>query len=78
MIDDKLKSFGISLPNVPTPVGIYVPILKSGNLILISGQIPFKMDCQSVPITFIGKVPIEVSIETGQQIRLPDNARLML
>ena len=67
MIDDKLKSFGISLPKLPTPVGTYVPILKSGNLIFISGQIPFEHGSSELPRTFVGKVPIEVSIETGQQ-----------
>ena len=67
MIEDKLKSFGISLPKLPTPSGTYVPILKSGNLIFISGQIPFENGASDLPRKFLGKVPIEVSIEIGQQ-----------
>ena len=68
MIDDKLKSFGISLPKLLTPSGTYVPILKSGNLIFVSGQIPFEHGSSDLPHKFLGKVPIEVSIETGQQV----------
>ena len=66
MIEEKLKSLGISLPKLPTPSGTYVPILKSGNLIFISGQIPFENG--DLPRKFLGKVPIEVSIEIGQQV----------
>jgi enamine deaminase RidA (YjgF/YER057c/UK114 family) len=67
MIEDKLKSFGISLPKLPAPAGTYVPVLRTGNLIFISGQIPFECGTSDLPRTFLGKVPIEVSIETGQQ-----------
>ena len=73
MIDDKLKSFGISLPKLPTPAGTDVPILKSGNQIFISGQIPFERGSSDLPRKFLGKVPIEVSIETSQQVALTMN-----
>jgi enamine deaminase RidA (YjgF/YER057c/UK114 family) len=39
-IDAKLKELGITLPEVPKPVANYVPWVKSGNHVYISGQIP--------------------------------------
>ena len=67
MIEDMLKSLGISLPKLLTPSGTYVPILKSGDLIFISGQLPFESGSSDLPRKFQGKAPIEVSIETGQK-----------
>ena len=52
MIEEKLNSLGIILPNPPTPAGSYVPIIKSGNLLYISGQIPM----ENGKIIFTGKV----------------------
>ena len=52
MIEEKLNSLGIILPNPPTPAGSYVPIIKSGNLLYISGQIPI----ENGKVIFTGKV----------------------
>jgi enamine deaminase RidA (YjgF/YER057c/UK114 family) len=41
MIDEKLKSLGIILPVSTKPVANYVPWVISGNLIYVSGQVPF-------------------------------------
>jgi len=40
--DDKLKELGITLPELPKPLGSYVPFVRSGNLILVSGMLPLK------------------------------------
>ncbi len=40
MIDEKLEELGIVLPNPPAPAGSYVPIIISGNIAFVSGQIP--------------------------------------
>ncbi len=39
-IDAKLAELGITLPEVATPAGSYVPYVVSGNLIYVAGQIP--------------------------------------
>ena len=36
---DKLSELGITLPPVATPAGAYVPFVRSGNLVFISGHI---------------------------------------
>jgi enamine deaminase RidA (YjgF/YER057c/UK114 family) len=39
-IEDKLKELGIALPEAPTPVANYVPAVRTGNLLFLSGQGP--------------------------------------
>ena len=60
MIEEKLSSLGISLPVPPDPAGSYVPVVVSGNLAFVAGQIA----AEGNHIKFRGKV---VSIEIGQQ-----------
>ena len=63
MIEEKLKENSISLPNPPKPAGSYVPVVTTGNLVYVSGQIPVK----DGKIIFSGKVPDEQSIESAQE-----------
>jgi len=37
---ERLEEMGLELPAAPTPVASYVPFVKTGNLVFISGQIP--------------------------------------
>jgi len=62
LIEEKLETLGIKLPNPPTPAGSYVPAIKTGNLLFISGQIP--MDDGKV--IFTGKVSNE-NMEVAQK-----------
>ncbi|MCV0392515.1 MAG: RidA family protein [Nitrosopumilus sp.] len=62
MIEEKLESLGITLPNPPTPAGSYIPAIRTGNLLFISGQIPM----QDGRVIFTGKVS-EENIETAQK-----------
>ncbi|NND86306.1 MAG: RidA family protein [Nitrosopumilus sp.] len=62
MIEKKLKELGIDLPNPPTPAGSYVPAIRTGNLLFISGQIPMK----DGKVIFMGKVS-ENNLETAQK-----------
>ena len=62
MIEEKLKEFGIKLPNPPTPAGSYVPAVKTGNLLFISGQIPM----EEGKVMFTGKVS-NANMETAQK-----------
>ena len=52
MIEEKLETLGIKLPIPPTPAGSYVPAVKTGNLLFISGQIPM----EEGKVIFTGKV----------------------
>ncbi len=55
----RLQELGITLPPVTAPVGSYVPGIRSGNHIFVSGQIPLK----SGAITCAGKVGGDVTLE---------------
>jgi enamine deaminase RidA (YjgF/YER057c/UK114 family) len=41
-VQDKLKELGITLPPVATPAAAYVPFVRTGNLVFISGHIAKK------------------------------------
>jgi len=62
MIEEKIKSIGINIPVPPTPAGSYIPLVKTGNLLYVSGQIPL----QDGKVAFTGKVSDE-NIETAQK-----------
>jgi enamine deaminase RidA (YjgF/YER057c/UK114 family) len=38
--EEKLKELGIELPEAPAPLGSYVPVVRAGNLIFLSGILP--------------------------------------
>jgi enamine deaminase RidA (YjgF/YER057c/UK114 family) len=38
--EEKLKELGIELPDPPPPLGSYVPITRTGNLVFLSGMLP--------------------------------------
>lgn len=40
--EEKLKTLGIELPVVPNPLGSYIPFVRTGNLIYLSGMLPLK------------------------------------
>ncbi|MDE1838875.1 MAG: RidA family protein [Thaumarchaeota archaeon] len=63
MIEENLASLGILLPTPPKPAGSYIPVVRTGNLIFVSGQIPIK-DGQ---VQFKGQVPTSISIEDAQK-----------
>ncbi len=39
---ERLKELGIELPPVPKPVAAYVPAVRHGDMLLLSGQIPLR------------------------------------
>jgi len=53
---------GIKLPNPPTPAGSYIPVVKVGNVLYISGQIPM----EDGKVLFTGKVSDD-NLETAQK-----------
>ncbi len=39
-IEAKIQELGLALPTPPTPAGAYVPAVRSGNLLFLSGTLP--------------------------------------
>ena len=62
MIEQKIEALGIKLPSPPTPAGSYIPAVRTGNLIHISGQIPM----ENGKVVFTGKVS-DVNLEIAQK-----------
>jgi len=60
----RLAELGLSLPEVAAPLAAYVPAVRSGNHVYVSGQLPF-VDGQ-LPAT--GKVGAEVSVEQATEL----------
>ncbi len=38
--EGRLKELGIDLPEAPQPLGSYVPVIRTGNLVFLSGILP--------------------------------------
>lgn len=63
IIDARLTELGITLPAAPKPAAAYIPAVRSGNLIFVSGQVPF----DNGELAWIGKLGAEYAIEDGQK-----------
>ena len=57
--EEKLKELSIDLPGVPKPLGSYVPFVKTGNLVYLSGMLPL----QDGVLLKTGRVGETVSLE---------------
>src|SRR6202040_993783 len=62
--ENKLRELGVSLPNPPAPIANYVPFVRTGNLLTVSGQLCFGADGKLVAK---GKLGGAVSVEDGQK-----------
>ncbi|HWC36148.1 MAG TPA: RidA family protein [Mycobacteriales bacterium] len=40
-VDDRLAGLGLTLPELAAPLAAYVPTVRSGDLVWVSGQLPF-------------------------------------
>jgi len=63
MIDDRLNELSIKIPIPPSPAGSYIPVVTTGNLAFVSGQIPMKEG----KIIFEGKVPEKQSLDSARE-----------
>ena len=64
LIEKRLASLGITLPTPASPIANYVPFVRSGNMLMVSGQICFGADGKLVAK---GQLGAGVSIEDGQK-----------
>ena len=62
MIDERLRELSIEIPTPPSPAGSYIPVLITGNLAFVSGQIPMK----DGKVIFEGKVPDKQSLNSAR------------
>ncbi|MFO1123534.1 MAG: RidA family protein [Hyphomicrobiales bacterium] len=63
LIDKRLAEIGLTLPTPAKPVANYVPWVRTGNLVFISGQGPLA----DGKLLYQGRLPDTVSIEDGQK-----------
>jgi enamine deaminase RidA (YjgF/YER057c/UK114 family) len=62
-IDQRLAELKIELPNAAAPLANYVPAVRTGNLLFVSGQI-----CQwNGERRFTGKLGAEISLADGKE-----------
>lgn len=61
-ITARLAELGIVLPHAPAPAANYVPWVREGALLFISGQVPFAEG----RIAYAGRLGESVSVEDGQ------------
>lgn len=62
-VDERLAELKIELPDPATPIANYIPAVRSGNLLFLSGQI-----CQwNGERRFVGKLGAEISLEEGKE-----------
>ncbi len=61
--EENLERLGIVLPQAPPPVAAYLPWVQTGQLVITSGQLPWR----DGEIAFAGKLGSEVTDEDGFQ-----------
>ena len=61
--ESKLKELGVELSNPSSPVANYMNVVRSGNLLFLSGKGPLKNDGNYIK----GKVGIDLTIEQGYE-----------
>ncbi len=59
-IDARLTELGLSLPDAPMPAANYVPFVRSGNLVFVSGQIS-----QNADGLITGKLGADLDLAAG-------------
>ena len=61
-VDARLASMNIELPDAPPPAANYVPFVRTGNMVFISGQVPL----EDGKLAHQGVVGGDLSVEQGQ------------
>ena len=64
--EKKLEELGLSLPPIPTPVANYLPLVRTGNLLFVSGHGPGVL--KDGRVSFIqGKLGKDLDVEQGYE-----------
>ena len=61
--DAKVQELGLELPPAPAPMGVYKPIVITGNLAYLSGHGPVKTDGSLM----VGRVGDDLDLDAGYQ-----------
>ena len=62
-VEAKIKELGLQLPSPATPVANYVPAVRTGNLVFLSGHGPLREDGSLIT----GKLDSDLTIEEGYE-----------
>jgi enamine deaminase RidA (YjgF/YER057c/UK114 family) len=62
IVEQRLADSGHPLPHAPAPVASYVPVIRTGSLVITSGQLPVV----GKEVVFTGKLGREIHEEDGQ------------
>ena len=62
-IEDKLCQMDLELPEPPKPVASYLPCVRTGNLLFVSGQVPREKGV----LRFSGHLGGNLNVEDGRQ-----------
>ena len=61
--EDRLKQLGLEMPQAPKPVATYVPAVRAGELLFLSGVLPM----QNGQLAFTGKLGRELTVQQGME-----------
>lgn len=64
-VEQRLKELGIALPTPAAPIANYIPFNVTGNLVIVSGQIPLR-DGKIVYTGKLGPVSVETAVEAAR------------
>ena len=59
----RLTELGIQLPSPPQPVATYIPAVQAGDLLFLSGVVPFRDGKLALP----GKLGTDLTVEQGYE-----------
>src|SRR5215475_14137355 len=59
----KLKALGLELPPPPEPIATYVPAVRAGDLLFLSGVLPMR----NGQLAFSGKLGKDLTVEEGME-----------
>ena len=61
--EHKLTQLGIELPSPPQPVATYIPAVQAGDLLFLSGVVPFR----DGKLALSGKLGTDLTVEQGYE-----------
>jgi enamine deaminase RidA (YjgF/YER057c/UK114 family) len=61
--EQQLQQLGLELPQAPKPVATYIPAVRAGDLLFLSGVLPM----QNGQLAFSGKLGRDLTVEQGME-----------